>query len=82
MTLIAHMTGCHDIKSELKAALKPVLKAVVLIILLLLLLLLLFIIIIITGKGDQGTELMAEEWHLFSRSHSASLEFAIIFVRR
>ena len=81
MTLIAHMTGCHDIKSELKAALKPVLKAVVLIILLLLLLLL-FIIIIITGKGDQGTELMAEEWHLFSRSHSASLEFAIIFVRR
>ena len=50
----------------------------------LLLLLLLFIIIIIinAGKGDQGTELMAEEWHLFSRSHSASPEFAIIFVRR
>lgn len=28
--LIAHTTGRHDIKSELKAALKPVLKAVVL----------------------------------------------------
>lgn len=28
--LIAHTTGHHDIKSELKAALKPVLKAVVL----------------------------------------------------
>ena len=28
--LVAHTTGCHDIKSELNAALKQVLKAVVL----------------------------------------------------